>query len=40
MAWGFCHACLSAAWHLEDENHEEAERSLAVARAIRRALEG
>lgn len=39
LAWGFCHACLSAAWHLEDENREEAARSLEVAQAIRRTLE-
>ncbi|WP_303703211.1 aminoglycoside phosphotransferase family protein [Brevundimonas naejangsanensis] len=38
LAWGFCHACLSAAWHLEDENHEEAARSLEVAQAIRLTL--
>jgi streptomycin 6-kinase len=34
---GFAHACLSAAWHVEDGNHAEAQRSLAVASAIRAA---
>jgi streptomycin 6-kinase len=29
------HAALSASWHVEDGNHAEAERSLAVASAIR-----
>jgi streptomycin 6-kinase len=38
LGFGFCHACLSAAWHLEDGDIAEAERSLATARAIRTAL--
>ena len=38
LGYGFCHACLSAAWHLEDENVAEAERSLAVARAVQATL--
>lgn len=38
LGYGFCHTCLSAAWHLEDGNVAEAERSLAVARAVQAAL--
>ncbi len=38
LGYGFCHACLSAAWHLEDGDVAEAERSLATARAIQTAL--
>lgn len=38
LGYGFCHACLSAAWHLEDGNLAEAGRSLAVARAVQAAL--
>jgi len=38
LGYGFCHACLSAAWHLEDGNVAEAERSLAAARAVQAAL--
>lgn len=38
LGYGFCHACLSAAWHLEDGDVAEAERSLAAARAIQAAL--
>ena len=38
LGYGFCHACLSAAWHLEDGDVAEAERSLATARAIQAAL--
>lgn len=38
LGYGFCHACLSAAWHLEDGDAAEAERSLAAARAIQAAL--
>lgn len=30
------HACLSASWHTEDENFEEADRSLEVAKAVQR----
>ena len=35
LDWGFAHSCLSAAWHLEDSNGNEAERSLAVAHALK-----
>ena len=38
LGYGFCHACLSAAWHLEDGDVEEAGRSLATARAIQAAF--
>lgn len=38
LGYGFCHACLSAAWHLEDGDVAEAERSLAVGRAVQAAL--
>lgn len=38
LAYGFCHACLSAAWHLEDGDAAEADRSLAAARAIQAAF--
>lgn len=38
LGYGFCHACLSAAWHLEDGDVAEAERSLATAQAIQAAL--
>lgn len=38
LGFAFCHACLSAAWHREDGNTQEAVRSLAVARAIRPLL--
>ncbi|MGH7019621.1 MAG: aminoglycoside phosphotransferase family protein [Brevundimonas sp.] len=38
LGYGFCHASLSAAWHLEDGDVAEAERSLAAARAIQAAL--
>lgn len=38
LGYGFCHACLSAAWHLEDGDAAEADRSLATARAIQTAL--
>lgn len=34
MDWGIAHAALSAAWHIEDGNAEEAEKSLRVGRAI------
>lgn len=40
LDWGFCHACLSASWHLEDGNDAETERSLQVAQAIRLARQG
>ncbi|WP_048647633.1 aminoglycoside phosphotransferase family protein [Nitratireductor soli] len=39
LRYGFAHACLSASWHHEDGNAEEAERSLSVARAVRAALQ-
>lgn len=39
LRYGFGHACLSASWHLEDGNGEEAARSLAVARALEAALQ-
>ncbi|MCR4266031.1 aminoglycoside phosphotransferase family protein [Nitratireductor sp. ZSWI3] len=39
LLYGFAHACLSASWHLEDGNRQEAERSLGVARAVRAALQ-
>jgi streptomycin 6-kinase len=35
LEYGFAHAALSSSWHVEDGNHTEAERSLAVASAIR-----
>lgn len=35
LRWAFAHACLSAAWHLEDGEAAKAAGSLAVARAIR-----
>ncbi|MDS1134830.1 aminoglycoside phosphotransferase family protein [Nitratireductor indicus] len=38
LLYGFAHACLSASWHLGDDNQQEAERSLSVARAVRAAL--
>lgn len=37
LDFGFCHACLSASWHVEDGNHAEAARSLGVAEALRAA---
>jgi len=37
LDFGFCHACLSASWHVEDGNHDEAARSLGVAAALRAA---
>ncbi|QND52656.1 phosphotransferase [Phyllobacterium sp. 628] len=36
LGYAMSHACLSASWHTEDENFEEAERSLDVARAVQR----
>ncbi len=39
LLYGFVHACLSASWHLGDDNRKEAERSLVVARAVRAALQ-
>lgn len=39
LRYGFTHACLSASWHSEDGNLAEAEQSLAVARAVRSALQ-
>ncbi|ATU92054.1 aminoglycoside phosphotransferase family protein [Phyllobacterium zundukense] len=38
LGFGMAHACLSASWHDEDENCDEAARSLGVAAAIRRVL--
>ncbi|EKF42802.1 aminoglycoside/hydroxyurea antibiotic resistance kinase [Nitratireductor indicus C115] len=38
LLYGFVHACLSASWHLGDDNRQEAERSLNVARAVHAAL--
>ncbi len=35
--WAFCHACLSAAWYLEDDDTDEAALSLEAARALRAA---
>lgn len=40
LDWGFCHACLSASWHLEDGDDAETGRSLQVAQAIRLARQG
>jgi len=37
LDFGFCHACLSASWHVEDGNHDEAARSLGVAETLRAA---
>lgn len=34
LDWGFVHSALSASWHLEDGNRDEAERSLRVGRAV------
>ena len=39
LEWAVCHACLSAAWHLEDANRAEAVHSLGVAAAVRQVLE-
>ncbi|SDP63956.1 aminoglycoside phosphotransferase family protein [Phyllobacterium sp. OV277] len=36
LNYAMSHACLSASWHTEDENFDEAELSLAVARAVQR----
>jgi len=33
LEYAFAHACLSASWHVEDGNIDEADRSLAVAKA-------
>ncbi|SDP59580.1 streptomycin 6-kinase [Phyllobacterium sp. YR620] len=38
LGYAMVHAALSASWHTEDQNFEEAERSLAVARAVRSVL--
>jgi streptomycin 6-kinase len=38
LEFGMAHACLSASWHDEDENDEERDRSLAVAKTIREVL--
>jgi streptomycin 6-kinase len=38
LEFGMSHACLSASWHEEDGNHDERDRSLAVADAIRQVL--
>ncbi len=35
LGYAMAHATLSASWHTEDENSGEAERSLAVAQAVR-----
>lgn len=34
LDYGFCHACLSAAWHVEDGDETQARAALDVARAI------
>ncbi|EKF20237.1 aminoglycoside phosphotransferase family protein [Nitratireductor pacificus] len=39
LRYGLAHACLSASWHLEDGNADEAARSLSVARAVEMALQ-
>jgi len=39
LEYAFAHACLSASWHVEDGNLDEAERSLAVARAAQAVLQ-
>ncbi|MBA8904095.1 aminoglycoside phosphotransferase family protein [Phyllobacterium sp. P30BS-XVII] len=36
LNYAMSHACLSASWHTEDENFDEAERSLTVAKAVQR----
>lgn len=38
LGFGMAHACLSASWHDEDGNYDEAARSLGVAEAIRDVL--
>jgi streptomycin 6-kinase len=38
LDYAFAHACLSASWHVEDGNTDEAERSLAVARAAQQVI--
>ncbi|SFJ08883.1 streptomycin 6-kinase [Phyllobacterium sp. CL33Tsu] len=38
LGYAMVHAALSASWHTEDQNFEEGERSLAVARAVRSVL--
>lgn len=38
LQYGFVHGCLSAAWYMEDGDLEEAENSLAAARAVRQAI--
>jgi streptomycin 6-kinase len=38
LRWAFAHACLSAAWHLEDGEPEGAAGSLRVAAAVRGVL--
>ncbi len=37
LNWAFAHAALSAAWHMEDGDADEAERSLRVGRAAAKA---
>ena len=38
LGFGMAHACLSASWHDEGENYDEAARSLGVAASIRKVL--
>ncbi|MEK1890106.1 MAG: aminoglycoside phosphotransferase family protein [Phyllobacterium sp.] len=38
LSYSMAHAALSASWHMEDENLEEAARSLEVARAVQNVL--
>lgn len=38
LGYAMSHAALSASWHTEDENFEEAELSLGVARAVQRIM--
>jgi len=38
LGYAMSHAALSASWHTEDKNFEEAERSLDVARAVQRVM--
>ena len=35
LDWAFCHGCLSAAWHAEDDNEADEAREIAIAQAIR-----